>query len=150
MSSSILPTHRLHNWDIRLGDFIHSNSSQTFSYGKWDCFQFLRLGVQSMTGVDLMTGFRSYHSRLGYLRQLYTYCESLSLATFMDKLMDSFGFPEVYPNFAHRGDPVLIHTLAGEGAIGMVSLSGSDVIGLELDGKIGRFPFSAVLGAWRL
>jgi hypothetical protein len=135
---------RFEDWDTRLEAYISANRDRAFIYGQWDCFQFVRGAVQAMTGADIAARFKPYGSKLGYLRQMYRFCDSILLDHFADVLLGSVARAEDAA-FAHRGDVVFTR----DGAFGIVGLNGRSIMMLAETGMTWR-PMSIVYMAWEI
>jgi hypothetical protein len=137
---------RHENWPARLGAAIEAARVRGFEWGKNDCCLFAANAIQAMTGIDPAAGFRGYASARGAAARLKEYGGVAALAATQAR---RFGWPEVAPAAARRGDVVLVEDAAGE-ALGVVDLSGRWVLQPAGGGLAARPLMPAGLRAWRV
>jgi hypothetical protein len=144
--------NRLPDWQARLNRFIEHNRHRKFEYGRWDCALFVASAIWIMTGVDPAQKFRDvYRGHRGALKLMLSECGEPSVSLMAAHVFPEFGFAEVPPLRAKRGDVVAI--LQGQRELlGIVSLDGLSalVVGDAPDGSegIGSVPLSAAFRAW--
>ena len=135
---------RVENWPSRLQEVIEAATGRPFSWGEWDCGQFVGGCVEAVTGSNPMDAYAGgWDTETGMLRALAAGYGG-SLEAFWTA---QFGDP-VAPAFAGRGDVVLVQ-LEDVTASGVVDLSGERVACLSLDG-LEFVPLSAAVTAWRI
>jgi hypothetical protein len=137
---------RREDWPARLGEAIEEARVAGFVWGKNDCCLFAANAVRAMCGVDPAAGFRGYATARGAAARLKEYGGVAALAAIQAR---RFGWPEVAPATARRGDVVLVEDAGGE-ALGVVDLSGRWVLQPAAQGLAARPLARAGLRAWRI
>jgi hypothetical protein len=138
---------RRSNWQTELDRFFTRVQYAKFQYGAADCCIFVADAVLAMTGTDLAGEFRGrYHSR----REALDLCKSYSGARTVRSLaVKAFQvLPEVPVSLAQRGDIVLVRR-SSDHSLGIISLSGRDIMALSSEG-CSRLALSSAVRAWRI
>lgn len=139
---------RSDDWVIRLEAFFSDLAYQTFTWGVNDCALFACSGVQAMTGEDMAADFRgTYNSEITAARAMWNYAGG-GLDEVCEKMATAHSIKEVPRLCAQRGDVVLVDHPGGE-SLALVSLSGTEAIGIGVDGPT-RVPMENWLRAWRI
>ena len=140
-------TRRKH-WERLLATYVHELSRSTFQYGFVDCGLYVAGAIEVMTGLDI----KSEVPDLSYTDEIGA-ALALKRAGFEDvedmaeKLASKYGFPEVHPNFAGRGDVLLAYN---EGDILSLALClGDCIIGPSKEG-FAPIPRRECLRAWQI
>ncbi len=143
---------KLHNWESLLNAYILAAVSMPFSYNSalgMDCCRFTFGAIHAQTGIAIGTQFASmYSTRKEALATMRGFCGKPSLLLSIEKLMREHGFREIHPNFAGRGDAVLVPKTTGGEFLGIMDLNGRDV--LSVGDGIRRVPVSIKCRAWRI
>ena len=140
---------RIPNWPELLVEYLDRRKDERFQWGVMDCCTFACDWVEEITGVDPMAELRhKYSGPITAQKAMIRFTESGDgLAACAQKLAFKYGFNEVKPSEAQRGDVVLIdfgsalalgivgpdHHLHGAGPQGIVTV-----------------PLEAALRAWRI
>lgn len=99
-TSTAMQMHRLPGWPELLAAYIDQRSAMPFAWGSNDCCTFAADGVQAITGLDPMADLRGYGGALQAQRILRN-------GGLMALVSDRLGW-QLPPQFAHRGDVVLV------------------------------------------
>src|SRR5437016_3082153 len=99
---------RVKNWESKLEETLDWAQLRTFDWGRWDCCLFAADCVLAITGVDIAADFRGKYSSEQSAYELIGLPESRTLSDFVAQQMPRYDAPEVMPNFAQRGDLVLV------------------------------------------
>jgi len=131
---------RLADWDRLLDAFLQENLKRPFEFGTWDCGLFTAGAIQAMTGVDLAETYRgTYHSE-EEAKALGTPEEIVGKSALAD-----FGCE---PNFAHRGDLVLLSNPPLNPCLGILGLDGRAI--MATDEGLTWVPRERVLKSWHV
>lgn len=139
---------RRNNWEHFLSEFLFKRKNSSFKYGRNDCCLFVADSVERMTGVDIAEEFRGkYKTRKSAYSLLLKFSGGAVEETF-GQLSKNYGFHEVPPNYASRGDIALVNASMGD-SVGIVDMSGEKV---AIPGETGLvfFPTIAIKKAWRV
>jgi hypothetical protein len=97
---------RLADWPTRLDAVIISARAHEFAYGQFDCVKFVAECVEAQTGIDHYQPwnglYNSKETAYSLLPKPDDLCESMRM------MMVHLNYPECHPNFAKRGDVVMI------------------------------------------
>ena len=141
---------RFPNWPARLEGFffLHETTPPKFRYGTFDCCLFACDAIEAMTGVDPASGFRGKYFCLKEARFLMRqYCGSPSVRALAEKITQEFGMPEeANALLLNRGDLALIER-PRDYLLGIVSLTGQDIVVATAKG-IERIPFFSAMKGW--
>lgn len=136
---------RQRGWERRLVAAIEAGRARSFEWGAFDCGLFLADVTLAMTEVDHGEPFRGK----------YTTAEGAAVALrrfagggLDETLTKVFGEP-IDPNFARRGDAVVVGTDLGPAA-GVVGVDGTLVHVVAPERGLTALPRDAVLKAWRV
>lgn len=129
---------RVQNWPELLADFDASARARPFKWGEWDCALMSADWIKTCTGVDPAETYRGrYKTAKGAARilrkGLLEFCRG-------------FGFEEVRPMMAQRGDIAMIG-IEGRESLGVV-MAGY-VLAPGIDGSV-RVPLKMAATAWRV
>lgn len=141
---------RKENWPELLEGFLWERQSHPFAWGVQDCALLVCDAVRVMTGVDLAEDFRDqYKTRLQAARTLRRFgCRTL--ADLADLMAARHGIPEVPVLSARRGDVVLLDMKKEGYGLGIVALSGSQVMAAGNGLVTIPITSSQCLRAWRI
>ncbi|HEY2467976.1 MAG TPA: hypothetical protein VGI45_09040 [Terracidiphilus sp.] len=117
---------REQNWTYNLGDFINSIHNAPFEYGTHDCGILAAGCIKALTGVDAMPSMQ-YTTAAGAARASKRICGSPYIGDLIAHLAAQYGWTEVKPTFAHRGDLIVIGEKA-QARLGIVSLHGTHIM----------------------
>lgn len=107
-------------WEHRLHQEIERARGKSFAWGKFDCAMFACDCIEVMTGEDPAAAYRGKYSDEAGALQLV----GDSLLRFAHDIAMACGMPPQHPNFARRGDLVLVNNGTPLGALGIVSHHG--------------------------
>jgi len=139
---------RRENWEHFLSEFIFKRTNSVFKYGQNDCCLFVADAVEKITGVDIAEEFRGqYNTKAEAYKLLMNFSGGAVEETFKT-LSRQYGFHEISPNYAGRGDIVLVEGEMGD-AVGIVDMTGEQVAIPAIKGLI-SFPMIAIKKAWRI
>lgn len=117
---------RQSNWAYALGSYISSIHSTPFRYGVHDCGHLAAGCIKALTGMDAMPSM-TYTSPAEAAQECQRVCGSPYVDDLVASLAKQYGWTEVKPAFAHRGDLVVIGT-KDQARLGVVSLHGTHVM----------------------
>jgi hypothetical protein len=141
---------RYEDWPTRLDAFIRRSQPRSFAWGENDCCLFACDAVLEMTGVDLADGLRgNYKAALAARRLIKKFAGVDTLGDLADLIARRKGIREVPPAFAQRGDVVLLTDAFGREAIGIIGLSGDEILAPG-EQSLAQLPISAATRAWRI
>lgn len=141
---------RRKDWAARFDAEYARLRLQPFEWGTVDCCLVPCNLILAMTGTDPAKPFRGkYKSERGAVGRLRRFAGRYSrlntlIAKTAEKITVELGVPEINPNFAQRGDVVLL-----DEALGVVSLDGRNVITCTTKG-VHITPLSDAKRAWRV
>lgn len=162
-------TRRIATWEQELPVFAGGYEGRAFAWGEWDCCLAAAAWIERATGLDVAAPFRGrYRTRLGAARVLQAFAGG-GVAALAEKIAAQFGFEEVPPLFAQRGDVVLVdgilqpdtteedpQTSAEDAtpdpygpALGVVSADGWHFL-VPGPGGVLRVPLAKARRAWRI
>jgi hypothetical protein len=130
---------RRDDWPERLAAFVHGRTETPFAWGSNDCITFAFDAVAAMTGTDPIAAHRgTWHSALSAVQALEPYGGAGR------GVLDHFLGPSMPPQFAQRGDVVVVENEGREVAAVCVGLfaAGPGENGITL------VPMSAALASW--
>lgn len=138
-------------WPSLLQSYLDSCRSRPFAYGTWDCALFVADAIESMTGTDLASYFRSaYTSRREAVSTIARFCGNSSIQTVAATIAREYGMPEIDILHAGRGDMLLIKRAKGRDySLGLVNLNGQKAL-IALRIGVGEISLSTVHRAWRV
>jgi len=135
---------RIANWEAALAAWQLAVPARSFAWGEFDCALAACEAVKALTGVDPAEAFRGTYSTEAEAVKLLG---PGGLGEFAATVAREFGMAEVVPNFAHRGDVVLVDNGNPGGALGIVDLSGRFAWCVLERGMV-RIPMDRWLRAW--
>jgi hypothetical protein len=139
---------RLADWEIRLTQEFERSRRSIFQWGTFDCAIHAANCINAITGTDLAASLRGTYATEAQANQvLATYggtIEGLAVHFAGDSAMD-----QAAPQFARRGDMVLVHNGDPGRALGIVDLTGRFALCAAVAG-IARMPMRRWLRAWRV
>lgn len=146
-----MTTKRVDIWPLTLGDTIKQSLTRPFEWGRFDCCLFALECNDACTGSFLYDRFAgTYDSEYGAARVLQPYGGIIGIA---DAVYGEFGWPQVPPLTAQRGDTVSMEVPDGTGqqrrALGIVGLSGRDAFFAGPQGVV-ALPLRDCDHAWRI
>lgn len=123
---------RFPDWQTRLRDAIMARRTEKFAWGKFDCCLAACDLVEAMTGVDPAKKLRGYRTASGAFKRLSQAApearKDKRLEAVAARLAVELGAPEISPNYAQRGDMVLVRAELMNGeetdVLGIVDLTG--------------------------
>jgi hypothetical protein len=138
-------------WPSLLQSYLDQCRQRPFAYGTWDCALFVADAIQSMTGTDLASFFRSrYTCRREAVAAIAKYCGNTSIQSVAVAIAQEHRMPEIDIRMAGRGDMLLIRRAQGRDySLGLVSLNGQKAL-IALRVGIGEIPLTSVCRAWRV
>lgn len=139
---------RFGDWPALLDAFVASRLKLPFAWGWNDCCLFACDAVLAMTGEDLAESFRGKYFNARDAKRMLQQAGAETVGELADRIAADFGLRCVPPQFAQRGDVVLLHRELGE-SLGIVSLDGVD-IWAPADEGLARIAFGAGQRAWRI
>lgn len=136
---------RRENWPSLLLEAIKAKEAQRHSFGVHDCCISVCDLVEAMTGIDIGKRFRGYRGKAGMKETLDV---NDGVEAIAESVMSEYGFEEVAPRTAQRGDVVLLTTEQGD-AMGVIGMDGRYAI---TSGKRGwvELPVDSIRRAWRI
>lgn len=141
---------RLPGWAERLAQCVEVARTRRFRWGEHDCCLWTAAVVQALTGYDLGEPFRGTYGTSdgasGRIRQ-----DGVEgLGELLASLAFRWGFPEILPTLAQRGDVVLCDTSGRAGwPVSCGICVGSVVLSTGREGLI-ALPLSSGLRAWSI
>lgn len=145
--------HKLSDWPSRLLEAIEARRNTPFAYGSHDCGCAAGALISAQVGEQVEKRFLGYRTLRGARNRLR---KNGGLAGFISTIADDYGWSEVPPAFAQRGDCVLVRgdkidpdTGLSE-ALGIVDLDGMSVLLPEVSGGWTRVPLSKAIRVWRV
>ena len=136
---------RLANWQTALSNYL-STYDHRFKYGEHDCFLFVAGAIAAQSGIDVSVGV-TYTSRRESLAEIKRYGRSFADA--FAAVVARYGILPCPAVRAHRGDPVVIQQGRRSTSLGIVSLSGKDIISVTNTG-LARLPLARALQGYKL
>lgn len=137
---------RIEGWEDELAAGIAQRRKTRFRYGSHDCCMAVVYLVKRMTKIDVGKSLRGYKTRDGAADMTAPFGGVLGAAK---HIAGEFNLPEVHPNFAGRGDVVLVEDEIEYHCLGIVGPSGRQIY---CAAKIGWsvWPLTAALYAWKI
>lgn len=114
------------DWAYKLGEFVNSIHTTPFAYGTYDCGILAAGCIRALTGIDAMPSM-TYSTALEAAQECQRICGSPYLDDLVASLAEQYGWTEVKPAFAHRGDLVVIGA-KDQTRLGVVSLHGTHIM----------------------
>jgi hypothetical protein len=145
-----MPIKRLEHWDTtHLHQFLLERRKTPFKWGEHDCCLFAADAIQAITGVDIASDFRGrYSDQASALDAIKSVTGGTTVEDAAVYCATKAGLPELpHPNFAHRGDLVLLND-AGQLIAGVIGLNSKPLSAGEKGMK--SLPLSSVKRAWRV
>jgi hypothetical protein len=137
-------------WPSALDKFLADNYETKFEYGKFDCCLFVCSAIEAMTGTDIAAPFRGrYRSRREALRAVWEYAGKGTVRAVAERVTLDHGMPRVEILLAQRGDVALIGRPKRDCSLGIIALTGRDVIVLTAKG-MQSIPLTEAAFAWRV
>jgi hypothetical protein len=134
---------RYPDWPERLAAFIETRRAEPFAWGSNDCGLFAADAVRAIYGIDLAHDLRgAYHSEEGAKQAV-----GGALEPYAERICAAFGFEEIRPLFAQRGDVVLWRTEQGP-TLGIIGLNGPALFLTPT--RLIEVPVRALDRAWRV
>jgi hypothetical protein len=124
-------------WESLLDKFFLENMKRPFVWGEWDCGLFAAGAIQVMTGVDLAEPYRGRYSDEAGARALGS----------AESIAESIGLQECPPNFAHRGDLVLLSNTP-DPCLGILGMDGRAV--MVTDNGLTFLKRTRILRSWHV
>lgn len=140
---------RHRDWIDRYVKFIHSRRDRSFEFGVHDCCITACDMIKEITGKDPGKKFRGQYGIDNPIRALRLVKEHGDVDGIAEQVCQEFGWPEISPAFAGRGDLVCLDLGGQRKSLGWVDLSGTEVMAPAMTGVQSR-PRSEVLRAWRI
>lgn len=138
---------RVKTWKDDFVAYIHANVDTPFDFGTHDCCLTACDMLKAITGEDPAKSFRGTYN--GPVECYVTLKKHGGVEAIADKICAERGWEEIKPLFASKGDLVMIEAGNERYALGVVDLSGKEIIAA---GPIGlsRKPLSDAVKAWRI
>lgn len=136
---------RKENWPSLLLEAIKVKENKRHSFGIHDCCISVCDLVESTTGVDIGKRFRGYRGKGGMEQTLHIHGGVEAIA---ESVMSEYGFDEIKPRTAQRGDVVLLTTEQGD-AMGVIGMDGRHAITSGPRGWV-ELPIDSIRRAWRI
>jgi hypothetical protein len=114
------------DWAYNLGEFVNSIHTTPFAYGVHDCGTLSAGCIKALTGIDAMPSM-TYSTAVEAARECQRVCGSPCVDDLVAFLAKQYGWKEVKPTFAHRGDLVVIGG-GDQARLGVVSLHGTHIM----------------------
>lgn len=159
------PIKRLPDWQRRLANTLATAHQVPFEWGKWDCAMAACRLIHAQTGIDIGEQFRGTYASeadaialigaklvnfpAGTTEEEIQQLKAQNLGNFAAEIAQSFAFEEVEPNYARRGDLVLVNNGVPGGALGVVGLDGR-YAHCAADSGMKRIAIHRWLRAWRV
>ncbi|MDQ2950159.1 MAG: hypothetical protein M3Y27_30185 [Acidobacteriota bacterium] len=141
---------RLPNWQSALANFERLHREDRFAYGSWDCCLFVCDVILCMTGVDPAADFRGrYATRAEALARIRNATGTISVRKIAEHVTARLGMPRAESRLLQRGDLALIRRGKRDHSLGIVALSGLDVMVVSPKGLM-RIPMSMAVSGWRI
>jgi hypothetical protein len=138
---------RAENWPIKLADALVRARRRPFVWGQHDCCLFVADVVKAMTGMDMGADIRGrYDSREGAAALIAQTTGGGGFDALAALYADRYGFAEVAPGFAWRGDVALTDADLGP-TLGIIIDSS---VGHLAPGGLTFLPRALVRRAWRV
>jgi hypothetical protein len=137
--------HKLAGWQTALSAYIESYRHR-FQYGQHDCFTFVAGAIAAQTGLDVTEGI-DYASRTE--AWAITRARGGNLAKCFESIVAPYRIVPSPIAFCRRGDPVVIRQGQRGASLGIVSLTGRDVVTVTSIG-ITRLPMARVFQGFTL
>ena len=148
---------RFPDWQTRLRDAIMARRTEKFAWGRFDCCLAACDLVEGMTGVDPAKKLRGYRTAAGAFKRLSQAAPGAKkdkrLEAVAAQLAVELGAPEVSPNYAQRGDMVLVRAETPEGmadVLAVVDLTGRYAITPGPGQGWALVPLERATRAWRV
>jgi hypothetical protein len=148
---SYSPIVRKQNWPTILANMIADAYCEPFAWGTHDCCIWSADVIMAMseTSVDLGASYRStYHDEAGANAIISAATGGGDLEDLIVQITTAYGFDEISPNQAQRGDLVLADTSTGPGA-GIIGPDGREGFFVAPDGLV-LIGLSDIRRAWRI
>lgn len=127
-------------------EFVRSRRDWMLEFGKHDCCITACDMIHLTTGIDPAVDFRGkYSSPREALKIIKEHGDVDGIA---EKVCEQFGWPEIHPGLATRGDLVCLD-VGGRKALGWIDLDASKVMCVGMVGFQLR-PRSHAIRAWRI
>jgi len=147
---------RHEQWETKLHQSIETHKAKPFAWGEHDCAISVCNHVLAMTGIDLAADFRGkYSSEEAAFHAIQRIWQgATTLEQVVEQLAAKHSIPEIKPQYAQRGDVVLLDnpspsTGLNRQALGIVHLNGHHVIVTGPDG-LRLLRLAHVRRAWRI
>ncbi len=137
------------NWQALLHAFLVEHRFEAFEYGRWDCCLFVGEAVQVMTGVDPAADLRGAYSSRVEARRFMRRCGLRSVEVAVEAVAAEYGMRETDVSHAQRGDLALVRNGRRDVSLGLVSLTGREVL-LASSNGIWAVPISLAVRAWHI
>lgn len=129
---------RFQDWPTKLAKTLKKMEGRSFRYGTYDCFLGMGECVKSMTGEDPTKVHRgSYHNKL----EAYTRIRELGgLRNILLTECAKFGWKQIHPSKAQRGDILLIKDEKVGELVSVVSLDNRCAVVIPTTGGVDHIP----------
>jgi hypothetical protein len=138
---------RLHDWDLRLQEYLRDALAKPLAWGEHDCCLHVCNAVLAMTGADLALGFRGKYANKAQALALLK--KRGGVEGVAESVAWHFRLEEIGVLFAGRGDIVLLEMPERGPALAIVDFDGVHALGAGPKG-LERFPVRAARRAWRV
>ena len=140
---------RKSNWQALLHEFLQAHQFEPFEYGRWDCCLFVGAAVQVMTGIDPAAALRGAYSSRAEAGRFMRRRGVRTVEAAVAAVAVEFDMPETDIPHAQRGDLALVRNGRRDVSLGLVSLTGCEVL-LASSSGIWAVPLSLAVRAWHL
>lgn len=139
---------RFEDWPRCLELAVASAKTRTFRYGEWDCCIAVADLVLAMTGTDIAVRWRGrYRTRKEALDIAQRETSKRSLRVFLGAALCEL--PCVPVAYAQRGDIVLVKRSASDVSLGVVDLTGRNILAASKAGFL-SLPLQLGVRAWHV
>ncbi len=142
------------DWPERLAEFLEERRGAIFEWGRHDCCLFVCDAIRAMTDLDVGYRFRGrYTTESGALDAMLDEYGMEHLGELVELVCREFGFPEIPPKRAQRGDVILVNApLASDSmfssCLGIVAPGGRAAVASPRGFVL--FPVGRFLRAWEV
>ena len=141
---------RLPGWPERLARCIEAARRRRFQWGEHDCCLWTATVVQILTGCDIGKSFRGTYGTSEEASERIRRDGVEGIGALLSSIASQWGFPEIAPPLAQRGDVVLCDTAGRAGwPVSCGVCVGSVVLSTGREGLM-ALPLSSGLRAWSI
>ena len=108
---------RVQDWPILLDEYIRDHLNKPFTWGDNDCCLFACTAVQILTGIDPAESWRGKYTSREAALHLAQVRGCNTVYDIAKSMAAQYGFEEIMPGFASRGD-IVCHTSTNPNGLG--------------------------------